>query len=132
MLHSALNLPYPVPSSEKNSGKFDFQKAEFPWGGQTAQNSSFDSCTTYREFKDKILSNQTSLLRYQLYELHLSLEIVFSVTVLESENFFAFATTTSPIMQLVCPPPSPPHPFPSNKNICITIVFNCYWDDCNS
>lgn len=114
MLHSALNLPYPVQSSEKNSGKFDFQKAEFPWGGQTAQNSSFDSCTTYGEFKDKILLNQTSLLRYQLYELHLSLEIVFSVTVLEPENFFAFATTTSPIMQLVYPlhrpltPPSPP------------------------
>ena len=130
MLHSALNLPYPVQSSEKNSGKFDFQKAEFPWGGQTAQNSSFDSCTTYREFKDKILSNQTSLLRYQLYELHLSLEIVFSVTVLEPENFVCIRHYH--IMQLVCPPPSPPHPFPSNKNICITIVFNCCWDDCNS
>ena len=51
MLHSALNLPYPVQSSEKNSGKFDFQKAEFPWGGQTAQNSSFDSCTTYGELR---------------------------------------------------------------------------------
>ena len=134
MLHSTLNLPYPVQSSEKNSGKFDFQKAEFPWGGQAAQNSSFDSCTTYGELKDKILSNQTSLLRYQLYELHLSLEIVFCVTVLEPENFFVFATTTSPTMQLVCPPPSPPHPFPPppNKNICIRIVFNCCWDDCNS
>ena len=133
-MNAALCTELAVPSAKfrKNSGKFDFQKAEFPWGGQTAPNSSFDSCTTYREFKNKILSNQTSLLRYQLYELHLSLEIVFSVTVLEPENFFAFATTTYPIMQLVCPPPSPPHPFPSNKNICITIVFNCCWDDCNS
>jgi len=51
MLHSALNLPYPVQSSEKNSGKFDFQKAEFPWGGQAAQNSSLRRIKGQNSFK---------------------------------------------------------------------------------
>ena len=41
-------------------------------------------------------------------------------------NHVAYATCTSPIMQLISP--SPPHP----QKFCISIVFNYSWAGCNT